>query len=131
MGTNLRGSNSPGFIYVRVSKGNETIDPVPIDIRGGIDWPSPANEGDYFVKLSPNSVPIANRTARLMKRTNSQWVEQTSSCEYEWTFSNAQGLTPTLVPYQDNNKKKNQFLYINGELVDKKIIMNVQVNIND
>ena len=133
LGTNLRGNDGAGFVYVRVAKANEDIDVVPIDIRGGVNYPNSPNEGDYFVKLSNDNdnIPVEQRTARLMKRVGNNWVEQVGTCEYTWSFTDAYGNTPSKVPYQDNDKTKNQFIYINGELVNKKITIDVMVELDN
>ena len=131
VGSNLRGNEGAAFVYARVSKANEEIDVVPINIRGGVNYPNSPNEGDYFVKLSDNSVTLTNRTARLMKRVGNNWVEQISTCKYTWSFIDENGNTPSKVPYQSNDKARNQFIYINGELVNKKVTIDVMVELNN
>ena len=131
VGTSLRGNESAAFVYARTTKGNEEIDPVPIDIQGGTSYPDSPNEGDYFVKLSDSTVPTKDRTARLMKRVGNNWIEQSATCQYTWSFTKANGAALNVVPYQDVNKTKNQFIYINNEIVDKKITINVAVELEN
>ena len=132
VGTDLRGNTQAGFVYVRVTKGSEVIDPVPIDIKGGVDYPTNPAVNDYFVKLS-NETAATSRTARLKKFNGTTWEQVPSVCKYTWAFTDANGNLIQNAPHQEvgNNRNQNQFIYINESLVNKKININVRVDLDD
>ena len=81
------------------------------------------------IENNGQSLPSQQRTAAMYKRNsaNNDWELVNSTCEYDWSFKNADGSTPTLVPYEDQDKTKNQFIYIDDNLVSDKLIVNVEV----
>ena len=134
IGTSLKGNTQAGFIYARVTKGNEVIDPVPINITGGVNEPTiGVQDGDYFVKLSNEQNP-EDRTAKLEKYngTSQTWEQVSSVCSYVWAFTDANGHPVENPPYQDEeDRTQNQFIYINEDLVNKKINISVKVDFDD
>ena len=131
IGLQIVNSQGIGAIYARVTQDGQEIDPVPEDIEVGISYPDSSDDGDLFVKLDGNDIPLTSRKARLMIYNGSSWDEVGADCEYEWTFrdKNNEPINSN-VPYQDINKTKNQFLYINSDLIRNKITADVKVTKN-
>lgn len=134
IGSQIINGQGVGAIYAIVAQDGQIIDEVPDNIQAGTTYPAAAEVNDLFIKLDDESVALTNRKARLMKKINTtDWEEVEASCDYEWTFRDKNNNPVTSnVPYQDtNNKKKNQFIYINGELIDTKITINVKVTTDE
>ena len=131
VGTQIKNSQGVGCIYARVTRSGVELDPVPQGIQAGTSYPSSPSTNDYFVLLSTNSDKTL-RTARLYKYNGSTWAAVSSSCSYQWYFRNSNN-TPitTGVPYQDtSNKTNNQFIYIDADLINSKIIVDCEVTVN-
>lgn len=137
VGTQIKNGQGIGCIYARVIRGGSEIDVVPQGIQSGTAYPNTASIGDYFVLLTENSDHTL-RTARLYKKTSSStWTiinnvsGEARQCNYEWTFRDKNN-TPitTGVPFQDtSDKTNNQFIYIDADLIDGKIVADCKVTI--
>ena len=136
IGTQIKNAQGVGCLYVRVTRDGTEIDPVPDNITAGIDFPNSPNNGDYFVKLTKptgtgtfqNNAAYTG-SAQLAKYDGSNWVSQTSKCNYEWTYRNVNN-----VPLTINDKKpatSGQFIYIDGSLIQNKITADVKVTLNE
>lgn len=131
VGLQIVNSQGVGAIYARVTQDGQAIDAVVDGIKAGVDYPSNPSNEDFFVKLDSTSVALTSRKARLMQYDGSSWNEVGAICQYEWTFRNENNEPITSnVPYQDTNKTKNQFLYINSSLINNKITADVKVTKN-
>lgn len=132
IGTQIKNTQGVGCLYVRVTRDGVEIDPVPENITASLTNPVSANNGDYFIKLTaptgtgtfqPNATYTG--TAKLMKRESGAWVEQQSTCDYDWTYRDADNN-----PLGTNDKKpaiSGQFVYIDGNLIQNKITADVRV----
>ena len=131
VGLQIVNSQGVGAIYARVTQDGQAIDAIVDGIEAGTDYPSSPSNEDFFVKLDDTSVALTSRKARLMQYDGSSWNEVGAECEYEWTFRNENN-EPIVsnVPYQDTDKTKNQFLYINSGLINNKITADVKVTKN-
>ena len=131
IGTQIKNSQGVGCIYARVTRSGVELDPVPQGIQAGTSYPSSPSTNDYFVLLSTNDDKTL-RTARLYKYNGSTWAAVSSSCSYQWYFRNSNNVPVTTgVPYQDtNNKTNNQFIYIDADLINSKIIIDCEVIVN-
>lgn len=131
VGLQIVNSQGVGAIYARVTQDGQSIDAVPENIEAGSSYPESPSDGDFFVKLDDTTVALTSRKARLMVRNGTTWNEVGATCNYEWTFRNKDN-EPIIsnVPYQDTDKKKNQFLYINSGLINDKITADVAVTKN-
>lgn len=131
VGLQIVNSQGVGAIYARVTQDGQAIDAVVDGIEAGVSYPSSPTNGDFFVKLDDTSVALTSRKARLMQYDGSSWNEVGATCQYEWTFRNESNEPITSnVPYQDIDKTKNQFLYINSGLINNKITADVKVTKN-
>lgn len=136
VGLQIKNSQGVGAIYARVTQDGEEIDEVPEDIEAGIVYPtSGIVNGSMFVKLSTEEHKY-ERTATLMKYNGSTWVAATAAvCSYEWTFRDEDNnviTDTTKLPYQYSspNLNKNQFIYIDADLINSKITADVRVTKN-
>lgn len=134
VGNEIDSDDEMGCLYVRTVQGETEYDPVPLDIGCGAAFPATYTVDTRFIKLTIEDdgqpLPSQQRTAAMYKRNsaNNDWELVSSTCEYDWSFKNADGSTPTLVPYEDDqDKTKNQFIYIDDNLVSEKLIVNVEV----
>ena len=131
VGTQIKNSQGQGCVYARAIRGNTEIDVVPQGIKAGTSYPPNPTNGDYYVLLSTNSDKTL-RTARLYKYNGSAWSAVGATAQYEWTFRDENNMPITTgVPYQDSsNKTNNQFIYIDADLIDGKIIIDCKVTID-
>ena len=133
IGNEIDSDDEMGCLYVRTVQGNTDYDPVPLDIECGTAFPATPTDGQKFIKLTIESngqpLPSQQRTAAMYvyHASSNEWERVISTCQYDWSFKNADGSTPTLVPYEDQDKTKNQFIYIDDNLVSEKLIVNVEV----
>lgn len=131
VGLQIVNSQGVGAIYARVTQDGQAIDAVVDGIEAGVSYPENPSNGDFFVKLDDTSVTLTSRKARLVQYDGSSWNEVGATCQYEWTFRNQNNeLIISNVPYQDTDKTKNQFLYINSGLISNKITADVKVTKN-
>ena len=131
VGTQIKNSQGVGCIYARVTRSGTELDPVPQGIQAGIAYPSDPSTNDYFVLLSTNNDHTL-RTAKLYKYNGSAWSAVSSTCSYTWYFRNSNNVPITTgVPYQDtSNRTNNQFIYIDADLINSKIIIDCEVTVN-
>ena len=140
VGTQIKNGQGVGCVYARVIRGDSEIDTVPQGIQSGTSWPTSSVLGDYFVLLTTNS-DHSLRTATLYKKTgdgSSDWTAinnvsgEARQCNYQCTFRDRNNNPiSTTVPYQDtSNKKNNQFIYIDADLIDSKIVIDCKVTLD-
>lgn len=133
IGNEIDSDDEMGCLYARTVQGNTDYDPVPLDIECGAAFPTTPADGQKFIKLTIENngqpLPSQQRTAAMYvyHTSSNEWERVISTCQYDWSFKNADGSTPTLVPYEDQDKTKNQFIYIDDNLVSEKLIVNVEV----
>lgn len=136
IGTQIKNSQGRGCVYARVTRSGKELDVVPQNIEAGTSYPEGASNGEYFVLLSSEQ-DSTDRTAQLYKKVNGTWThinsiaEEARTCNYEWTFRDVNN-TPitTNVPYQNtSDKTRNQFIYVDANLINQKIIIDCKVEV--
>lgn len=134
IGTQIKNSQGMGAIYARVTRKGVQIDEVPMNIQAGTATPTSPTpvSGDMFILLSTETASTS-RKATLMKYNGTTWVAQYGQCKYEWSFRNKDNTPITSrVPFQytaEAEKIKNQFIYIDSNLINNKIVIDVKVTL--
>ena len=126
VGTQLVNGNGVGAIYVKVTRNGSEIDELKSD-RFLYENPSSAVEGDYYYKLS-----IDNKTVTLMEYKNSEWIVSshayTGSYNWVWRDKDSNPITEwadgLLLP------TSGKVIYIDGDMINQKIIGDVIVRFN-
>lgn len=150
VGSQIKNKQGEGAIYARVTQTNVgQIDMVPEDIESGRTVPaSTSSSDDYFVLLSTET-NVYERKATLyhcpqgtvgtagtsLDPDGTGWTAVYGTCKYHWTFrnnNNAIITQNTELPYQyvSPNLHKNQFIYINADLIKGKITADVEVTLD-
>lgn len=155
IGTQIKNSQGQGALYARVTQTNVgQIDSVPEVIESGPVTPaSTSSNDDYYVILSQesnNGQPLSyQRKATLYHcpigttgtagttstPVGTGWTATYGTCKYHWTFRNSTNkiiTQNTKLPYQysEPNLHKNQFIYIDANLIDSKITADVEVTLD-
>lgn len=124
VGTQLVNGMGAGAIYAKVSRNNEEIDAMKSE-RFFYENPSSAKSGDYYYKVDD-----VNKTITLMKYTSSWGTAPASDSiftgQYSWTWRDKDGNTVT----EMNGitlPTSGKIIYIDGSMVNKKIIADVEV----
>lgn len=123
IGTQIINGQGVGAIYVKVSRNGQEIDAMKSE-RFLTANPTSAKSGDYYYKLDE-----ANKTVKLMKYTSS-WAESSETYDgtYTWSWRDKDGNVVTAVngyALPTNGK----VVYIDGEMIDDKIVADVEVRI--
>lgn len=147
LGLQLTNSQGIGVIYARVTRNNVAIDEIPPDNYLGIGTTAPSNNintGDFQGKLGYFVYSNANNSNYLISyyyRTattgdGSEWqLRNSSTCTYHWTFRNVNnepiastdsGLAPG-IKYIIEHDTNTQFIYLDGNVVSKKLTADVRV----
>ena len=150
IGNQIKNRQGRGAIFARVTQNNVgQVDMVPEDIESGFTTPSSASgSDDYYVILSQNA-NVYERTATLYhspvgtvgaagtssSAIGSGWTAEYGTCKYHWTFRDSTNkiiTQNTKLPYQyaSPNLHKNQFIYIDANLIDGKITADVEVTLD-
>lgn len=124
VGTQLVNGMGAGGIYAKVSRNGAEIDEMKTE-RFFTENPATAKSGDYYYKVDET-----NKTITLMKYTTS-WAEAPSSDStftgtYRWTWRDKDGNTVTEIN-GNTLPSTGKLIYIDGSMVDKKIIADVEV----
>lgn len=150
VGTQIKNNQGQGAIYARVTQTNVgQVDMVPEEIESGATVPaSSTNSDDYFVLLSQETnsyqrkatlyncpIGTAGTAGTSSDPDGTGWTAVYGTCKYHWTFrdSNNKIITQnTKLPYQyaSPNLNKNQFIYIDANLIDGKITADVEVTLD-
>lgn len=123
IGTQIVNGQGVGAIYVKVSRNGNEIDQMKSE-RFLTANPTGAKSGDYYYKLDE-----VNKTVKLMKYTSS-WAEssETYAGTYTWSWRDKDGNVVTSVNgYALPTTGK--VIYIDGDMIDNKIIADVEVRI--
>lgn len=126
VGTQLVNGAGAGAVYAKVTRNGAEIDVIKSE-RFLTSNPTSATSGDYYYKID-----TANKQVVLMKYTTS-WAEASASeaaytGTYSWSFRDKDGNTVTSV---NGNAlpTSGKIIYIDGDLVDGKLVADVQVTI--
>lgn len=128
VGTQLVNGIGEGALYVKVTRtGTGEIDRL-LSERFLTANPSSATVDDYYYKLNKTA-----KTVTLMKYTSSGWAEVSTNPytgSYRWSWRDREG---NPITHYDNDTKtlptEGKVIYIDGEMIDKKIIADVEVTI--
>lgn len=129
VGDKLVNGNGVGALYVLVYKNGQEIDPIKSE-RFVETLPASGNKnGDYCYLLDST-----NKTVTLYKYTTSWAVSSdTYTGKYEWFYRDKNGnITTTGTPSAGDtgvNDRGSKVIYIDGDLVDKKLTIDVKVTI--
>ena len=151
LGEQLVNSQGAGVVYVRVTRNNEELDPLPPDNEIGIGTTAPSNadnsspytgkKGFFVYNNNPTNPSNYSAFLRYFYRNSigEAWQERTtSSCNYRWTFRNADnesiastdsGLAKNIAYILANNVNT-QFFFLNGSVVNKKLSADVKVTVD-
>ena len=123
IGDTLVGGQGRGALFVKCMSGGDDVDYIPLNVQSGDTLPAGQN-GDYFILLSGTGT---NGTAILKKNVNGTWTTVTPRCTYTWTYRDKNGnVATTGIPATSG-----QCVYIDGDLVDKKLTADVAVVLNE
>lgn len=132
IGDQIKNRVGTGALYVRVTRNGTELDEMYGEPTFCEAKPSPLVSGNYYYLVS-------NRQVSLYKATSTTaWTEQTNphgrdGCSYAWTFRNANGEIVTT--YTSNGSTysyptSGKVIYIDGDMVDNKIIADVTVTVS-
>ena len=123
LGTQIVNGQGSGAIYVKVVRNGQEIDALKSE-RFLTENPTGAKNGDYYYKIDET-----NKTVTLMKYTTS-WKAATDSYEgtYTWTWRDKDGNAISTVG-GNSLPASGKVIYIDGDLIDGKIIADVEVEI--
>ena len=136
IGSQIINGQGIGAVYAFVTHEDIIIDQIPTNIEAGFSEPLEPQLEDYFIKLK-QITDIQNpeqsyNIATLVKFNGEEWIEVKATCGYKWTFRDSNNnIITTNVPYQDDQDfTKNQCIYIDGNLINGRITIDVEVIIN-
>lgn len=125
VGTQIVNGNGVGCFYARVIKNNgqgTELDPLPTGVSFVTSKPSPLVNGAYYYLLNST-----NKTATLYKASStSAWAVDNSytySGTYNWTYRNYDNEVIT----EGTPATSGKVVYIDSDLINKKIIIDVEV----
>lgn len=124
LGNQIVNGQGTGAIYAIVTRNGEEIDAIKSE-RFLTENPETASSGDYYYKLDST-----NKTVTLMKYTNS-WAAVSDSPytgTYRWSWRDKDGSAITAVDSY-TLPTEGKVIYIDGDLVNGKIIADVEVTI--
>ena len=121
LGTQILNGQGYGAVYTRIFRNGEEIDKIKSE-RFLTGAPSDASAGDFYYHLD-----TTNKTVTLMKYSGSAWAQATGddlpTATYNYTFRDKDG---NITTYNSNSTVVGKVFYVDGTLVDKKIIIDVE-----
>lgn len=124
VGTQLLNSVGYGAVYARLFRAGTEIDAIKSTTFKIASEAPAAASNTYYYKLDKT-----NKTCTLMKSNGSSWSAAGSgdapTYTYTWTFRNKNGNTTT---YNGQSGLTGKVIYIDGSLIDKKIIFDCEVS---
>lgn len=119
MGSQIKNGLGYGTLYCKITRNGEEVDPIYSE-RFLSENPTTATTGDYYYKLNPT-----NGTVNLMVYNGSSWVASSNTYQgvYKWSYRNKDGEIIANPPFATSGK----VIYIDGTLVDEKIVIDVEV----
>lgn len=131
VGDKFINGNAVGALYALVYRNGQEIDPIKSErfVESVSDLPTGAKNGDYCYLLKES-----DKTLVLYKYTTSWQVSSDSYIgKYEWFYRDKDGniITEGTPSAGDTgvNDRGSKVIYVDGDLVDKKLIVDVKVTI--
>lgn len=123
VGTQLLNSVGHGAVYARLFRAGNEIDTIKTTtFKVSTEAPA-AGSNTYYYKLD-----TTNKTCILMKSNGTTWstapASDGPSYTYTWTFRNKEGNSTT---YNGQSSMTGKAIYVDGSLIDKKIIFDCEV----
>lgn len=124
IGTQILNGQGCGAVYVKIFRNGEEIDPIKSEVFSETA-PTNPKTGDFYYHLDSE-----NNAVTLMKYNGSAWAAATGSdlptATYTYTFRDKNG---DITTYNGQSSVTGKVLYIDGELINKKIVIDVAVTI--
>ena len=124
LGTQILNGQGYGAVYTKIFRNGVEIDPIKTE-RFLTGAPSNPSSGDFYYNLNTTA-----KTVTLMKYNGSTWAQASESdlptATYNYTFRDKDGNVTT---YNGNSTFVGKVLYVDGTLIDKKIVIDVEVTI--
>lgn len=124
VGNQLVNGIGSGALYVKVTRNGQEVDAIKSE-RFLTANPSSASSGDYYYKLDST-----NKSVTLMKYNGSAWSSQSNpyTGTYSWSWRDKNGDVVTDVG-GNTLPTEGKVIYIDGSMVDSKIVADVEVTI--
>ena len=123
LGTQILNGQGYGAVYTKIFRNGEEIDKIKSE-RFLTEAPTGVN-GDFYYHLD-----TTNKTVTLKKHNGSSWVNASGNdlptATYNYTFRDKNG---DLASYNGSSTVTGKCFYIDGTLVDKKIVIDVEVTV--
>ncbi len=125
LGSQIVNGNGYGALYVKVTRNGQEIDPLLTEVFSTSAPASPAT-GDYYYHIT-RSTSSTTGSIQLKQYSGSSWVNQseTFTATYTWTYRDGEGNIITPAGLATSGK----IIYIDGDLIDGKIVADVQVTV--
>lgn len=135
VGTQIKNGQGYGAMYVRVTRDGQEIDEIPLNVEAVTDTAQADSNATYCIlctkptsTTSTDDTVAARGNAVLYKKTGSSWAPATITSTYTWTY---RGPDDDVL---DSSKRKpattGKCVYIDGSLINSKIIADVKVEVN-
>jgi len=135
IGTQIKNGQGFGAMYVRVTRNDEELDEIPLNIEAVTSTTDADANATYCIVVtkptnttSTDDSVAARGSAVLYKKTGSSWNPATISCTYTWTY---RGPDDDVL---DSSKRKpattGKCVYIDSSLINSKITADVKVEVN-
>ena len=123
LGTQILNGQGFGAVYTKIYRNGSELDPIKSE-RFLTVAPANAQNGHFYYHLNE-----VDKTATLMKYDGSSWIQAPASdlpiAEYTYTFRDKDG---NVTNYNGNSTVNDKVFYVDGSLVDKKIVIDVEVS---
>lgn len=124
IGTQILNGQGYGAVYTKLTRNGEEIDALKSE-RFLTEAPTSASKGDYYYHLD-----TGNKTVTLMKHNGSKWeaapTTDLPTKTYNYTFYDKNGEE---TKYNGASTVTGKVFYIDGSLISKKVIINVEVTV--
>lgn len=121
IGEQIINGNGAGALYVKVTRNGQEIDPIRSEYFGATSPQNPS-AGDYYYK-----VDSAKKSLTLYRYSGTAWTAASEDYRgtYSWSYRDKDGN-----PYsKEGLATSGKVIYIDGSLIDSKIIADVEVTI--
>lgn len=124
LGTQIVNGKGYGAVYTKITRNGVEIDALKSERFLTTD-PAGSVAGEFYYQLD-----TANKNVKLMKYSGSKWEEAPASDlptkKYTYTFRDIDG---NITQYKGASNVTGKVIYIDGELINKKIVIDVEVEV--